>query len=159
MLFRSAGGTFVRWIDDGSGDLTVTKANGVYCGFIAFGSSESGDQLTALTNQNTHYRYAILNFGGNVIYTRTYERFTYQSRHGLTPPTPLVYTANQALYVSENGKMTTEDESDPAVQGIPVPVFPDGSPIVVRFVFFGVCAVPPSSATSDFIAVQTNFGV
>lgn len=152
-----AGGTFVRWIDAGTGELTVTLANGVYCGFAPFGSNEIGDGYNAITGQNVRYQYVAMYFGGNVFYTRTYETETYKSRHGLDPYTPLVYTANQSLFVSENGKLTNQDESDLAVN--PTGLFPDGTPITIPFVFFGVCAVPPSSNSRDYIAVQTNFGV
>jgi hypothetical protein len=152
-----AGGTFVRWTDAGTGELTVTLANGVYCGFAPFGSEESGDGFAAITGQNPRYKYVTMFFGGNVFYTRTYETETYKSRNGLEPYNPLTYTANQALYVSENGKLTNQDESDLAVN--PTGLFPDGSPITIPFVFFGVCCVPPSSASRNYIAVQTNFGV
>lgn len=154
-----SGGQFVRWVDAGTGDLTVTLANGVYCGFMPFGSDELGDKYTTLTDSDQTYEKVVMYFGGNVVYTRTFETETYQSRHGLAPATPLVYHANQALYVSENGKATTEDESNPAVN--PGGNFPDGSPITVPFVFFGVCAVPPFLAPngSYYMGIQTNFGV
>jgi len=152
-----AGGQFCRWIDDGSGDLTVALADGRYCGFMPFGSSESGDQYTAMTNQNPTYKYVVMFFGGNVVYTKTYETYGYLARHGLGPLTPIVYIPNQSLYISENGKITNEDESDFAI--FPPHTFPDGSPILVRFVFFGVCAVPPQTSTKFYLATQTNFGV
>lgn len=147
-----AGGQFVRWVDSGTGFLTVTLANGVFCGFLPFGSNESGDGYTAITGQNQTYNYATMFFGGNVFYTRTYETETYLSRHGMEPYNPLTYTANQVLYVSENGKITNQDESDLAVN--PGGLFPDGSPITSSFAYFGVVAVPPSSATRHYICVQ-----
>lgn len=152
-----AGGQFCRWVDEGTGELTVAIADGRYCGFLPFGSSESGDQYTAMTNQNSTYRYATMFFGGNIFYTRTYEVYGYLARHSLGPVVPLVYGVGQFLYVSENGKLTTEDESDFGI--FPPHPFPDGTPITVRFVFFGVCAVPPSAATKNYIAIQTNFGI
>lgn len=151
------GGQFVRWTDAGNGELTVTLANGVYCGFMPFGSEEAGDGYVSITGQNPRYKYVSMYFGGNVFYTRTFETQTYIARNGLGPAAALTYTANQALYVSENGKITNQDESDLAVN--PGGLFPDGTPITVPFVFFGVCAVPPSSASRNYIAVQTNFGV
>lgn len=151
------GGQFVRWFDDGSGDLTVTLANGVYCGFTPFGSAELGDKFTSISDSDITYDKVVMYFGGNIFYTRTYETETYVSRNGLGPFAALTYTANQSLYVSENGKITNEDESDLAIN--PTGNFPDGTPITVPFVFFGVCAVPPSTATNNYIGVQTNFGV
>lgn len=152
-----SGGQFARWVDDGSGEFTLDIADGRYCGFFGFGSDESADQFTAMTNQNTTYDYVVLFFGGNVCYTRTYEVYGYMARHSLGPVVPLVYEANQALYISENGKITNEDESDTAL--FPIHTFPDGSPIVARFVFFGICGVPPSTASLNYIGIQTNFGV
>mgnify|MGYP000908261228 CR=1 FL=1 len=151
-----SGGTFMKWVDDGSGEPTLGIADGRYCGFAAFGSDEPGDRFTAMTGQNPHYRYAALYFGGNFLATRTYEKYTYASRHS-GPLVPLSYHAQQFLYVSENGKLTPEDESDVAVNASGE--FPDGSPITERFLFFGLCAVPPSSKTNGYVYVQTNVGV
>jgi hypothetical protein len=153
-----SGGQFGRWVDNGSGQPCLAIADGRYCGFFAFGSNELGDEWTAITNQNTTYDYVVLFFGGNVFYTRTYERYGYLARNGLGPMTPLVYTPQDALFISENGKITTENESDFAI--FPPHNFPDGTPVPAdSFVFFGVCVVPPSSANNNYICVQTNFGV
>lgn len=149
-----AGGTFVRWVDAGTGELTVTTANGVFCGFAPFGSNETGDGYTSITGQNPRYKYVTMLFGGNMFYTRTYETETYKSRHGLEPYTPLVYTANEFLYISENGHLTNQDESDAAVN--PGGLFPDGTPITVPFAYFGVVAVPPASNTRNYIAAQCS---
>lgn len=151
------GGQFARWTDDGSGELCVTIANGEYCGFMPFGSAETGDRYTSLTDSDVTYDKLVLYFGGNIFYTRVYETETYISRNGLGPTAYLTYEPNQKLYVSENGKITNQDESDLAVN--PTGNFPDGTPITEAFQFFGIVAVPPSSATRDYLAVQTNFGV
>lgn len=151
------GGQFVKWVDDGSGQPVVALADGRYCGFMPFGSSEPSDQYTAMTNQNPLYKYVTLFFGGNFLATTTYERYTYISRHAGPPYVPLVYSAQDFLYVSENGKITNQDESDPAVN--PGGLFPDGSPILVRFLQFGICSVPPSAASKDYLFAQTNVGV
>ncbi len=154
-----AGGQFVRWIDDGSGEMCCSLADGRYCGFIPFGSDESGDQFTAITTSNTTYRWATLFFGGNVGYTQSYERYTYESRNGAGPLVALTYNVQQVLYVSENGKVTTENESDPGVN--PGLLFPDGQPITpFSFFFFGICMVPPHAVkTKGYLGIQTNFGV
>jgi len=151
------GGTFVRWVSDGSGEPCVTIADGRYCGFTPWGSNEPADQYNSMTQTNPKYRYITMFFGGNFIATTTYERQTYKARHGLAPPTPIVYQPQQFLYVSENGYLTAEDESDPLVN--PGHTFPDGSPILVPFLYFGLCALPPSADTSDNIYVQTNVGI
>lgn len=151
------GGTFVKWIDDGSGEPVVGIADGRYCGFAPFGSNESGDRYTAMTGQNPLYKYIAMFFGGNYMATTTYERYTYASRNGAGPLVPLVYRSQQFLYVSENGKITNEDESDPTVNA--GQLFPDGSPIEERFLFFGLCSVPPSAASKFYLYCQTNVGV
>jgi len=153
-----AGGQFGRWVVDASGFPTLALADGRYCGFFLFGSSEAGDQYTAMTEQNPHYKYVVLGFGGNVFYTRTFEQYGYLARHGLGPMVPLSYEPQQILYVSENGKITPENESDLATYGIHN--FPDGTPVPdMSFTFFGICAVPPMAKTNQYMCIQTNFGV
>ena len=151
------GGIFVRWIDDGTGEPCVTIADGRYCGFTPFGSDEPADQYTSITKSNPTWRYISLFFGGNFIATTSYEKYTYASRHSAGPLVPLVYAPQDFLYVSENGLMTKEDESNSAVN--PGGLFPDGSPILVPFLYFGICAVPPSSLTDGRLYAQTNVGV
>ena len=151
------GGTFVRWIDDGTGEPSVTIADGRYCGFTPWGSSEPADQYTSMTGTNPRYKYITMLFGGNFFASTTYEKYTYISRHGPGPLVPLVYTTQQFLYVSENGYPTNQDESNPLVN--PGGLFPDGSPILVPFLYFGLCAVPPSVATEGRMYIQSNVGV
>ena len=146
------GGTFVRWVDDGTGDHAVDLANGLAAGYIPFGSDETGDRYTSIAGQNQRYGYATMCFGGAFFYTKIYERETYQSRNG-GPTAYLTYQANQPMYVSENGILTCEDESDPAVN--PGGLFPDGNPIYVRFNPIGVCVVTPSTNTNNYIGIQT----
>lgn len=151
------GGEFVKWTDDGSGEPCVDIADGRYCGFMPFGSNEPSDQYTSMTGQNPLYRYITLFFGGNFMATTSFEKYTYVSRHGPGPLVPLVYTAQQFLYVSENGKITNQDESNPAVN--PGGLFPNGDPILEPFLFFGLCSVPPTEKTNGRLFVQTNVGV
>ncbi len=152
------GGSFAKWVQDPRGFPTVQKADGRYCGFFLFGSNEGGDQYTAITGQNPHYSYATLQFGGNVGYTNTYERYGYKARHGLGPVVPLTYTANQLLYVSENGILTNENESD--LTTYEAHDFPDGDPVPdMSFIAFGLCMTPPADVTNQYIGIQTNIGV
>ncbi len=152
-----AGGTFVRWVDDGSGEPCVTIADGRYCGFSPWGSNEPADQYTSMTPSQARYKFITLFFGGNFVATTSYERYTYISRHGPGPLVPLVYAPQDFLYVSENGLPTVEDESNPAVN--PGGLFPNGDPIVVPFLYFGIVAVAPSALTDDRLYMQTNVGV
>lgn len=151
------GGNFCRWVDGGDGQPTIDIADGRYCGFFRYGSNEQYEKYSVTQYSNLEYGYAVFGFGGNFVYTRIYERYGYLARHVLGPMAPLVYTANQYLYVSENGKITPEDESDFGI--FPPHTFPNGDPITSRFVFFGVCAVPPSTITNQYLATQTNFGI
>ena len=152
------GGQFVKYTTPVGGFPTVTKADGRYCGFMIFGSNEQADQFTSMTQQNVVYSYATLQFGGNVFYTRTYEEFGYLARNGLGPMVPLVYTPNQFLYISENGKITNENESDQAL--FPPHNFPDGTPVPDNsFIAFGLCFAPPQPATNFYIGCQSNIGV
>jgi len=151
------GGSFVRWIDDGSGEPCVTLADGRYCGFSPWGSNEPADQYTSMTQTNPKNRFITLFFGGNYAATTSYERYTYISRNGPGPLVPLVYAPQQFLYVSENGLITNQDESNPLVN--PGGLFPDGQPILVPFLYFGIVSLQPSSQTSDRLYYQTNVGV
>ena len=155
------GGQFCRWVTDASGQPTVEIADGRYCAFFPFGSAELGDQLTAITTQNVTYKYATIFFGGNIFYTSVYEEYGYEARHDLGPDDPLIYVPNNPLYISENGKITIEDESNMVVFGgtLPNHDFPNGDPITSRFVFFGSCVTPPAASTKQYLGVQTNFGV
>lgn len=151
------GGTFVRWVDSGTGEPCVTIADGRYCAFTPWGSNESADQYTSMTRTFPTNKFITMFFGGNYMATITYERYTYASRHSGGPLVPLVYAPQQFLYVSENGFLTNEDESNPAIN--PGGLFPDGEPILVPFLYFGLCAVPPTEATGYRIHIQTNVGI
>lgn len=151
------GGTFVRWIDDGTGEPCVTIADGRYCGFSPWGSNETADQYTSMTQTFPKNLFITLFYGGNYFATLSYEHYTYISRHGGGPLVPLVYAPQQFLYVSENGLVTNQDESDLAVN--PGHLFPDGTPIVDRFLYFGICSLPPSGATENRLYVQSNVGL
>ena len=144
------GGTLVRWVVDGSGEPCLGLGNGLFAGYLPFGSNESGDQYTSMTRQNPHYHYAVLHSGG-IVATTTYERHTYASRHA-GPLVPLVYTPNQTLYVSENGKLTPEDESDAAIN--PGGLFPDGSPILAPFQNVASCMLPPALQPQGYLFAQ-----
>jgi hypothetical protein len=148
-----SGGSFVRWVDDGTGDMCVRLGDGRFSGYLPFGSNETGDGFTSIFSQNQRYGYATMAFGGGIFYTRIFETQTYQARNGLSAPTAITYPSNAPLYVSENGKLTAEDESDIAVN--PTGLFPDGDPIVIPFSAIGVCVVPPSTRTKNYIGVQT----
>ena len=116
-LIRSgwAGGQGVQWVSSSKDEFLVTPCDGKGAGFLLWGSNEASDQYIATTGQQPHYGYSILCYGGWIIQTLTYERYTYASRilHTLNPTNPLVplgYQENDRLTFSLRGFWTSEDE-------------------------------------------------
>ena len=156
------GGSFVQWIADGTGEPCVRLADGRFCGILPSGSSESADQWNNFTEASLLTGVTTVVFGGNLFATRSYETLGYLARNGLGPQVPLVYTANQKLYVSENGLITNENESDLGTYG--AHNYPNGDAVVdMSHDVFGLCAVPPHSNNlsmgTQYIVVQTNLGL
>jgi len=138
------GGQGVQWVGTIGDDRVVTYSNGLYGGFLVWGSDETGDRFTAITNQQTAYRYATMFFGGCLISTSSYERYTYASRIGGGPLVPLVYQPNDPLYFSLRGLFTNEDE-----------LTISGSPLAPAF-FVGFVAQIPKALNKFFLGVQTS---
>ena len=111
-----AGGQGVSWASTGRDELSVAASTGLPHGFLLWGSDESPDQFTSMTRNQPAYQYAVLGFGGWVLATRTYERYTLASRTS-GPLVPLVYPAQARILMSLRGLFTIEDEwtlsSDP----------------------------------------------
>lgn len=105
-----AGGQGVQWTGTTVDDRVVTYAQGLFGGFLVWGSDEPGDDYTAITRQQPHYRYATMFFGGCLISTSSYEQYTYASRLAGGPYVPIVYNPNDVLYFSLRGLWTNEDE-------------------------------------------------
>ena len=104
------GGQGVMWSDSTQDDFQVTYSDGRAAGFLIWGSDETADQFTALTQNQPRYRFAVLIFGNSLISTSSYEKYTYASR--LVPPlVPIVYAPNDKLYFSLRGLWTNEDEA------------------------------------------------
>ena len=105
-----AGGQAVQWGASTKDDFTVTYSDGLYAGFMLWGSDESSDQFTAMTRNQPHYRFATIGAGGWHILTRTFERYTYASRQSGGPLVPIEYHASDRLVFSLRGFFTLEDE-------------------------------------------------
>jgi len=103
------GGQGVKWIDSPIDEFKVGYSDGEWGGFLLWGSDESSDQFTAMTGQFPYYKYGVLFFGGNLISTTSYEKYTYASRQ-VGPLVPLVYLPNDTLLFSLRGLWTKEDE-------------------------------------------------
>jgi hypothetical protein len=105
-----AGGQGVMWANCPNDDLMVGFSDGVYGGFMLWGSNESSDQYTAMTGQFIAYGYTVLAAGGWLISTATYEKYTYASRMGGGPLVPITYTVGERLVFSNRGLFTNQDE-------------------------------------------------
>lgn len=137
------GGQGVQWTPGLVDDGVLTYSNGLYGGFLIFGSDEPGDDYTAMTRSQPYYRYTTFASGGWLISTVAYERYTYASR--LIPPlVPIVYSINDPLYFSLRGLWTNEDEMTPS-----------GSPMAPPF-FTGFVAQIPKVNNKFYLGVQTS---
>lgn len=103
------GGQGVRWVDSSVDEFKVTYSDGVWGGFFVWGSDETADRFTAMTGQFPYYKYGQMFFGGNLIATSSYEKYTWASRQA-GPLVPLVYSPNDKLFLSLRGLWTNEDE-------------------------------------------------
>jgi hypothetical protein len=105
------GGQGVQWAGSTKDELKVDYSDGLYAGFMLWGSDESSDQYTAMTRQQPVYRAGVMGLGGWIICTVSYEQYTWNSRHGIGPPNvPIVYHASDRLLFSNRGLWTNEDE-------------------------------------------------
>lgn len=141
-----AGGQGVQWVGAIGDERVVTYSTGLYGGFLIWGSDEAGDDFTAITRQQLVYRYATMCFGGSLLSTSTYERYTYASRVAGGPLVPLVYNINDPLYFSSRGLFTKEDELS---QQIPP------SPFAPAF-FVGFVSQVPKPLNNSWLGVQTS---
>lgn len=103
------GGQGVKWVDSPKDEFIVGPSDGLYGGFLLWGSDESSDVYTAMTGQQVEYGYGILCCGGWLIATRTFEQYTWASRQA-GPLVPITYTVGERLLFSLRGLFTNEDE-------------------------------------------------
>jgi len=137
------GGQGVQWAGSTGDERLVTYSEGLYGGFLVWGSDEEGDRFTAITRQQPHYRYATMFSGGCLISTSSYEQYTYASRLG-GPLVPLVYQVQDILYLSLRGLWTKEDEMTLS-----------GHPLAPAF-FTGFVAQIPKTSNRNFLGIQTS---
>lgn len=137
-----SGGQGVEWFDSGKDELAVTFSDGAGRGFMLWGSDEDSDKFTALTRQQPTYQFGVVGFGGWVLSTRNFERYTYASR--LSPPlVPIVYTAQDKLVFSLRGLLTNEDEWTIS-----------GDPRAPNTSYIGSVVQPPTATTNAFLTAQ-----
>jgi hypothetical protein len=139
-----AGGQGVTWVDSPIDEPVVSYSNGLYGGFLIWGSDESADQFTATTRNQLVYASAVFMAGRALISTSTYEKYTYTSRIGPGPLVPLVYQPHDLLYFSLRGLWTKEDEMTLS-----------GSPFAPAF-FTGFVAQIPKRGNQFYLGIQTS---
>jgi len=137
-----AGGQGVQWVGSTSDEFIVTYAEGPFAGFLVWGSDEDGDDYTAQTRNQPHYRFATMFGGAALLSTTTYERFTLASRLA-GPLVPLTYAVNQPLFLSLRGLWTNEDEL--TISGDPRAPSP----------LAGIVAQRPKATNDNFLGIQT----
>lgn len=140
-----AGGQGVQWVNSPRDEFMVTYSDGLYGGFLLWGSDEAADKYTAMTGQQPAYGYAVMCAGGWLISTSTYERYTYASRTGGGPLVTIAYTVGERLLFSLRGLFTNEDEWSASLD----PRMPNGY-------YLGNVVQVPSAANNYYLMVQTS---
>jgi hypothetical protein len=141
-----AGGQGVMWVDSPLPEPVVSYSNGLYGGFMLWGSDESADQYVSTTRaQLVHPQSAVMMAGNAILSTSSYERYTYASRIGGGSLVSLVYAPKDPLYFSRRGLWTKEDESS---QGVALPFAPA--------FFVGFVLQAPSSVNQFFLGIQAS---
>jgi hypothetical protein len=136
------GGQGVQWVDPASDEFLVTFSQGIFGGFLMWGSDEAGDDHTAITRNQPHYRFATMLWGAALFATSTYERYTWASRQ-VGPLVALSYAPDQRLYLSLRGLWTSEDE-----------LTASGSPLAPA-PLAGIVAQIPKALNDYYLGVQT----
>jgi hypothetical protein len=139
-----SGGQGLQWaVPLAEGELTVKSSTGFASGFMLWGSSETGDQHTTLTQSQIYYRVGTMCLGGWFIDTTTFERYTYASRQA-GPLVPIVYQPEMPLRFSLAGKWTPEDEWTLS-----------GDPRGSNSNVYGYVTRAPSSWSDGYLGIQT----
>ena len=138
------GGQGVMWAASARDEFIVTTSDGLYGGFLLWGSNEDSDQFISMTGQQPLYGYGTLCAGGWIIATRTFEQYTYASRQ-LGPLVPLVYTAGIRVRFSLRGFWTVEDEWTLS-----------GDPRAPNDFYIGSVIQPPSTDNNNYLTLQTS---
>jgi len=138
------GGQGVQWVDSSTAQVVSTYSNGLFGGFMLWGSDESADQFISSTKNQIVYETGVMMAGNAVISTSSYEKYTYASRIGPGPLVPLVYVPKQVLYFSLRGLWTNEQE-----------LTLSGSPLAPNF-FTGFVMQAPMPINQFFLGIQAS---
>lgn len=139
------GGQAVRWDDSPHDEFRVTFSDGLYGGFMMWGSNEVPDGLTSMTGWQPEYGYGVFCAGTWLMATRTVELYTYASRTGGGPLVRLNYTVGERLLFSLRGFWTKEDEWTLS-----------GDPRGANGYYIGNVVQAPSPDNNDFIVIETS---
>lgn len=138
------GGVGVKWVDSPLDEFRVSYTDGLFGGFVLWGSDESSDQFVSFTGNQVEYGFAVLCVGSWLMSTTSYERYTYASRQA-GPLVPLVYTEGDSLFFSLRGYWTNEDEWSLS-----------GDPRAPNTHMSGVVMQRPSNLTNNYLGVNTT---
>jgi len=134
----------VQWADSAEDEFMVTFSDGMYGGFLLWGSNETPDLFTGMTGNQVREGYGILCTGNWLMSTPIYEQFTYASRVGGPPLVPITYTAGERLRLSLQGRFTNEDEWTLS-----------GDPRAPNTFFVGSVCQPPRTLNNDCLVLLT----
>jgi len=138
------GGQGVQWADSALDEFLVTYSDGLYGGFLLWGSNEDSDQYASLTGNQPLYGFGVLCAGGWLIATRTFERYTYASRQ-LGPLVENSYVVGERLVFSLRGWFTREDEWTLS-----------GDPRGSNGYFIASVVQAPSADNNHYLTLQTS---
>lgn len=138
------GGQGVKWKASPKDEFLVTFSDGLYAGFMLWGSDESSDKFTASTLNQPTYRFGTCCAGGWLIATDAYERYTWASRQA-GPLVEIVYEASDRLVFSNRGFWTKEDEWTLS-----------GDPRAPNSYFIGFVTQPPTADNKFYMTIQTS---
>jgi len=139
-----AGGQGVQWVDSPIDAFQVSYSDGIFSGFLLWGSAESSDQYVSFTGSHVEYGFGVLCSGSWLMSTDTYERHTYASRQS-GPLVPITYVEGDKLLFSLRGYWTKEDEFTIS-----------GDPRAPNQHFSGIVTQRPSALNSMYLGVQTT---
>ena len=104
------GGSGVTFAPITQDQILVTQSDGLGGGFLLWGSDESSDQFTGMTENQPYYGFGVIGMGAWLIATSSFEMYTWASRQGPGPLVPIAYNASDPLFFSLRGLWTIEDE-------------------------------------------------
>jgi len=139
------GGQGVQYTSSAKDEVTVDYSDGLYAGFMLWGSDESSDKFTAMTQNQPAYKFVVVGAGGWVIMTTTYEKYTYASRMAGPPYVPIEYHASDRMVFSLRGYWTNEDEWTLS-----------GDPRGANNYYIGFLIQRPTPARNEYMTLQVS---